>query len=445
MNNKPSGWLVCAMAMVGVLAVVSCQRPHQDQVSNVVFVLIDTLRADHLGTYGYDRATSPQIDAAASRGVLFENVLSVANWTNPAIMTLFTGMSPGAVMRPALHREAIQLAIPTEVPTLAEILQANGFRTFGLVDHPGINRRLGFARGFDEFNRLYKKGAKGGKSWAHTDADYVYEELDKVLTRVGNDPFYLYLHLVYPHRPYRAPADFQKHFGPAHRKNERVEKQGMINAYDAEILYTDELVGRMIRRLDQLRLSENTHLIITSDHGEGFWEHGFPEHGNTFFNEFVRVPLIIVGPRAPAAKRVSQWVSNLNVFDTVLDLTGLDLPRGYVRSLTRYFDGAIPDEPLYSQHAYGYDINGFAVVSGQHKLIATPRLGQDATKLFDLEADPDERNDLSDSRGELVKSLASSYREHRRQSEAQRKEHRENRAAPDAETLERLRALGYLE
>ena len=148
---------------------------------NILFVLIDTLRADHLGVYGYERNTSPVIDAFSEGAIRFEHFFSVAPWTNPAIATIFTGRYPQSVMPAEKHKDAIRRALPGGAQILPEVLRTNGFKTIGLVDHPGINAKLGFARGFDEFTYLKKRSAEqlGQKLGSYESLDKDPVEVDK--------------------------------------------------------------------------------------------------------------------------------------------------------------------------------------------------------------------------------------------------------------------------
>jgi arylsulfatase A-like enzyme len=295
---------------------------------HIVFVMIDTLRPDHLGCYGYARNTSPNIDRIAEQGVVFENVFSVAPWTNPTIASLFTGLYPQAIFPPAEHRDAIRQALPGQLETLAERLKRKGYRTAALVDHPGISRRWNYDQGFDTWVSLFHEG--GFKVWGVTDAEFVNQEFDAILEGGGKVPVFIYLHVVYPHRPYIPPPPHDSLFGPGFKRVEEREKQGVINRYDGEIRYTDDLVGMILGSLKKRGILERTIIVVTSDHGEGFWEHGLSEHGNSLFNELLRVPLIIFlpGGRGRAPKRVEEPASNIDLYPTILEMAGVTPPAG---------------------------------------------------------------------------------------------------------------------
>ena len=206
-------------------------------------------------------------------------------------------------------------------------MQEAGYRTVALVDHPGINPELQFDQGFERWRRLYKD--EGSDTWTVTDSDFVLDQFQDSLDELGEATFFLYLHLVYPHRPYVPPPPYDSMFGSSSSKTGRAHRQEMINAYDGEVRYTDEIIGRLAEVLDERRLTRSTWLIVTSDHGEGFWEHNQAEHGNSFFNELTRVPMILVPPQGEgvAGLRIPSPASVVDLKPTILGLAGLEPER----------------------------------------------------------------------------------------------------------------------
>lgn len=441
-----------SVALIGWMAlglVAGCARRESGSGDNVVLVMVDTLRADHLGCYGYPRATSPNLDGLAGRGILFENFYSVAPWTNPAIATLFTGRYPRAVFPPLPHRQAIGIPLPSRLTTLAERLTGAGYRTMALVDHPGINRQLQFDQGFEHWRSLYLEG--GFDTWAVTDSAFVLEQFRSSLDGLGDDSFFLYLHLVYPHRPYAAPAPYDTMFGPSTRGTGRPLRREMINAYDGEVRYTDELIGQLAAALGERDLDRTTWLLVTSDHGEGFWEHNQAEHGNSFFNELIRVPMILVPPRGGKATglRVVTPASLVDLHPTVLGLTGVEPSPDLVgRNLrSSWEDPARPEEArwlfLSSQHSK--DVEAAAVVHGNLKYIDRLPWRRARPALFDLSADPAEARNLVEV-SPRARELRRRLRAHLEEADLQRSGLLgEDEVELDEEVLERLRALGYLQ
>ena len=421
---------------------------------NLFVILVDTLRADHLGAYGYDRPTSPAIDRlAAEGGILFEHAYSVAPWTNPAIATLFTGKYPQTVFAPAPHHVAITRALPKNIETLAEVVKKAGYRTVALVDHPGINARLGFSRGFDEFHDLYLEGGAG--YWTRTNPVFVLDAFKTATANVGRKdaPLFLYLHLVYPHRPYVPAKRYARLFGSGFTNVEEGQKEGVINMYDAEIRQTDELLGNMFAEMKARGWYDETAIVFTSDHGEAFWEHGLEEHGASFFDEEIRIPLIVAPPggRTTEPERVRHPVSSVGLFATVLDLAGITPSRGvHGLSLLRFFTATDTAEAetldwFFSESPHSDDIHAAAVLSSRGEkyiLYQNPSVFPEEM-LFDLTADPLEHENVAPDSPRL-KAYRSLLREHWEMNRIARTANEQETVDVDPETLERLRALGYI-
>ncbi|MGB5161558.1 MAG: sulfatase [Thermoanaerobaculia bacterium] len=436
-------------AMLVLVVVAGCSDRAGDTRDNVVLVMVDTLRADHLGCYGYERETSPNLDKLASSGVLFESFYSVAPWTNPAIASLFTGRYPRAVFPPLPHKKAIGIPLPSQLPTLAERLQEAGYRTVALVDHPGINPELQFDQGFEQWHSLFREG--DFDTWTVTDSGFVLDRFEAALDELDGATFFLYLHLVYPHRPYAPPPPYDTMFGPSSSKTGRAHRQAMINAYDGEVRYTDDLIGRIAGALEIRRLTESTWLMVTSDHGEGFWEHNQAEHGNSFFNELTRVPLVLVPPRRErvAGLRVKAPASLVDLKPTILGLAGLEPDKELEgRDLrTSWSNPADFEAPrwLFLASPHSQDVEAAAVVRGDLKYIDRLPWRQARPALFDLAEDPTEKHNLagvSPQAAEMSRRLQA----HLIQTEQLRSGLlKEDEVELDKEVLERLRALGYLQ
>ena len=440
------GWLALSALL---LAGTGCSFDPGPERENVVLVMVDTLRADHLGCYGYERDTSPNLDDLAARGVLFESFYSVAPWTNPAIASLFTGRYPLAVCPPLPHKKAIGIPLPSQLPTLAERLSEAGYRTVALVDHPGINPELQFDQGFEQWHSLFREG--GFDAWTVTDSQFVIDRLEASLDELGSEAFFLYLHLVYPHRPYAPPPPYDSLFGESSQKKGRAHRQEMINAYDGEIRYTDELLGRVAKALSDRRLDPTTWLMVTSDHGEGFWEHNQAEHGNSFFNELTRVPLIVVPPQrhGVAGLRVEAPASLVDLKPTILGLAGLQVDEDLEgRDLRTSWSNPTEFEAarwLFLASPHSKDVESAAVVRGNLKYIDRLPWRNARAALFDLARDPGEKENLA--------GVSPQASEMRRRLEAHQKEAEELRSGLlseaevelDKEVLDRLRALGYLQ
>jgi arylsulfatase A-like enzyme len=428
---------------------------------NIVYLLIDTLRPDHLGCYGYGRDTSPYIDRIAAESIVFTRFYSVCPWTDPAIATLFTGLYPQAILPPAPHARAIKQKLPLELDTLAELLRGAGYRTAALVDHPGINQQRDFDQGFDDFVNLSRK--LGWHKWVGSEPEAVLGEFLEVLARHQDAPLFLYVHLVYPHRPYTPKPPFEGMFGPGSSELVSEERQGVINDYDAEIRMTDELVGSMHSHMMRRGLLEDTWFIITSDHGEGFWEHGLGEHGNSLYNELLSIPLIISPPGATKAqsRSVDALLSNVDLFPTVLDLAGADIPPAIDGgSLMPFVSGkgrSTAGHVIFSENPHSRIVHGLACQTETHKLtyaallpikdVFAIRKGRGAggeVLFFDLQRDSLEEQNLVGTMPAIQDELANALSEHKRQVDARRRTIGLETAPLDDATRERLRSLGYM-
>lgn len=449
--------------------------------SNVVIVLIDTLRQDRLGAYGYERETSPHFDALARESVLFEQSHTPAPWTLPAIVSAFTStwptehgvLSTGQRIGPGL------------VP-LAERLRRRGYRTGAFIANPHAGRGSGMDTGYEHL----------------VASDFVVDQLAvaRWLDQRGEQPFFLYLHSVEPHHPYAAPLRFYTQLGvrwPLDRDalvehagryrdlvqvaggRDRVRAQHALDAqpevlhglaprradldlvYDACVAWADDNLGAIIDLLHDRHLLSQTLLIVLADHGEEIFDHGRLLHGQSVHAELTRVPLLFRLPGAAAAgTRVAMPVTLVDLVPTVLDLLGAEAelrdPALRGRSLRPLMSGAEAEdgEPRVTsvriEREFGFagpPENGklnIAVVEGPWKGIWNLEVG--GFELYRTDDDPGEARDLATAEPERAARLQA----------AARAWFNEKPAPPEAEPvdpsksftpeeLERLRALGYVE
>jgi arylsulfatase A-like enzyme len=379
---------------------------------NVLILSIDTLRADHMGCYGYARATTPRIDAFARGGVLFEHAQSSAPWTLPSYGSLFTSRSP------TVHRAGVNPAraatfraegdataataidnLAAALPTLAEILRDSGWATAGFHSNPYLTGEAGVDRGFSRWVH-YKNRAAGA-----VDLALEWTQLQQ------RAPWFAFVHVVDPHQPYTPPAPYDARFKdwPADEKPEwpvQVEpvraslpdatfREYMVDQYDGEIAYTDAEIGRLLDELARRGELENTIVLLHSDHGEGFWDHGGYEHGHTLYEEGLRVPLVLSAKgRLPAGVRVTTRVGLIDVLPTLLDLAGLPAASGVEGlSLVPLCHGQpIGARDLFAESLLYGAREAKALYVGNEKLI---QIGGRLPMLFDLATDPGELHDLA--------------------------------------------------
>ena len=287
--------------------------------------MLDTLRADHLGVYGYERATSPNLDQFASENVLFKFAVTAAPWTPPSVAGMLSGLYPRShsFMPPNSRDEAKAGAsmLSPNVLTLPEILKAQGYATHAISPNPWITKEFGYDQGFDQFE--YHPRAQ---------AEAITKLGIKAIDRLADqkEPFFVYLHYLDPHDPYTPPSSYAKKFqGPLKSREYSAEMQRKIGLYDGEIAYMDQWLGGLFNHLKEKGLYEDCVIVVIGDHGEQFLEHGNLTHGNQVVNPELHVPLMI-RTGATAQKRVVDYtVSTIDAFPTVLELVGLKAPDGY--------------------------------------------------------------------------------------------------------------------
>jgi arylsulfatase A-like enzyme len=359
---------------------------------NVIVYVVDCLRADHVGAYGYPRPTTPGIDSLASESVLFEKAYVCAPWTKPSVGCLFTSLPP------RLHgAHSIEHPLSPTVLTLAEAFQAGGYVTAAWVTNPFLDKRVfGFARGFDRYVELAHRWA--GQNVGNVPADAA--ELRSVipwLEENRSSRFFLYLHSLDLHAPYRARAPFDRVFV---REDVTDPMQRDIDRYDTELAYNDREIAHLLGELRRLGLLESTLFVLTADHGEEFMEHGFTRHGRSLYDALLHVPVIVRLPGASrAGERIAGAVSNLDLAPTLLDYAGLPVPASFEGHSQRPAIEAgrtLEERHLFAEHIGPRELL-FAVRDGRHKLIE--RLVPDpGTELFDYVADPLETRNLAEAR-----------------------------------------------
>lgn len=309
-------------------------RPEKSEGYNVILISIDTLRADHLGCYGYEKATSPNIDVLASESALFLNVYSASPWTLPSHVSMLTGLY-GAHHQVYHDSESMD---PIDV-TLAEKLRENSYKTTAFTGGGFVSAVYGFSKGFDS----YYEGEGG--VFHQDSAARIFSVVSQWIDRSENQDFFLFIHTYQPHSPYACPppykfmfldddakwghVDLIQHLGGnecLYRELPDEEKRNIIGLYDGEIRYTDELlIAPLIDKLKAAGLYDRTLLVLTSDHGEEFYEHSGWGHGYSVYDEALKVPLLIKFPGSYfKGKRCDNIVSLVDIMPTILDWLDLD-------------------------------------------------------------------------------------------------------------------------
>lgn len=291
-----------------------------DNPPNVLVFLIDTLRQDRMSTYGHTRETSPNITTLAAEGTLMTHLTPSSSWTRPSVASLFTSQHPN------YHgAQTIRDKIREGLPSLAESLAAKGYETQGLMTNANCLPVWGFGGGFARYvdvDSLYKDREK--------DDGPVTDAALAAIEHLRGRPWFLYVHTMGPHIPYAPPEPFRTQFATdlSGLEGDAREIQRKIDLYDAEIAFTDHQFGRVVETLKATGQYDNTLIVVLSDHGEEFMDHGNWEHAKTLYEEMLRVPLIIKPPKGawPAPSRVDALVEMIDVAPTVLEVVGAEVP-----------------------------------------------------------------------------------------------------------------------
>jgi len=419
---------------------------------NLLLISIDTLRPDFLGSYGYERPSSPQIDLLASEGVVFEQAMTTAPWTLPAHGSLLTGLYPrhhGA--------NAKRSGLVPGVVTLAEVMKAHGFRTAAILNSRWLGERYGFDRGFDDFSILPPRETRFGE---------ITDRALEWLSEGGQSPFFLLVHDFHVHSDYGSEPPYQELFvgpyeGVADGTTEQLRKvrtgeleltsadrDHLLDLYAAGVRGADHQVGRLVAHLRDQGVLDETLVVVVSDHGEEFFEHGGVLHGRTQYQEIMQVPLILRGPGIPAGARIATPASLVDVVPTALSLLGLPVPDALDGMDLRPLWSAVHDPAragLEGRALFGeadHNNSETAVTSsvrrGAYKLITNRVSG--TSELYDLSTDPREQRNLLTSEPEVAAALGEVLERFVAGS-------RRERQLPELSSEMRadLEALGYLE
>ncbi|MEB2284482.1 MAG: hypothetical protein B6D46_03050 [Polyangiaceae bacterium UTPRO1] len=436
---------------------------------NVLLVSIDTLRPDHLGSYGYGRDTTPTIDALAAAGARFTTVISPTSWTLPAHVSLLTALPPEIH---GVSEDRFRLG-PSTV-TLAEVLRRQGYATAGFVSGPYLDAGYGFDRGFDHYDDYSAvRVAPSRTHRAHTSPALhaaVARWLDGWRTAAPARPFFIFLHMWDAHYDFNPPPPYDTLFDPDYRgavTGDDFETGAQVHAgmdprdlahvvalYDGDIRFTDEWLGRILAAVESAAGGGDTLVVVTSDHGEEFFEHGRKGHHKALFDESIRVPLVVRYPaRVAAGATVDAPVRLIDVAPTILALAGRPAPPGFgAGTLAAEYAGrdvspllapgaaaALPAVPAVA----GLQPFGFAALrTATHKLM-TGFFEAPAERLFDLRRDPGERHDVAASTPAAAAALRGTLTAWRHGAAAAA--HATAAATLGAEHEAALRALGYIE
>jgi arylsulfatase A-like enzyme len=410
---------------------------------NVLLVVLDTTRRDRLGVYGYDRATTPALDALATDGIIYDRAISAGSWTLPSHASIFTGLYPRDHGTTVEHWRLLP-----EFDTLAEQLKRDGFETVGVCSNPWVSANTGLQQGFDRFEEVWRDRKKDNRD-VHGAALVTERLLGWLDQRVPSEhPFFAFVNYLEPHTPYQPPEPYRSRFLPKDADRTVVadvmdwetprefgyilgvpgyeisaEASRVLSAlYDAEVAYQDLRFGELIEGLRERGVLDDTIVVVVADHGEQLGEHGMLDHKMSLYAENVHVPLIIRFPKLlPQGVRIQAQVQSNDIYATILDLTSSDQPRPEgVQSLPfadaegvgrpyAFVDMARPTAFLTTMEKEWPD-SDITRFDRTIRSVRGPRFelfwGSDGERrLYDLESDPSESTDVKAGHPTIQRSL----------------------------------------
>jgi len=436
--------VISILILVPIYILSGCQSNKAEQaivnaskIKNVIILLIDTLRADHLASYGYSRETAPFLSSLAKKSVVFKQAFSASSTTAPSTASIFTSVYPShhgiitgyiATQRLArVNKEIVLNKIPAEFVTLGETFKNAGYKTFSLSDNLNISHIMGYDQGFDKF-----------ETYQYVGAQKINEVMKSWNVEINSDDVkqknFIYLHYIDPHLPYHKREPWFKKSTDSLQRN--------INAYDSEISYLDSNIEKLFNYYHWL---DNSLVVVIADHGEEFLEHGKTTHGKDLYREVLHVPFMVYYPSIKA-RQVEEYVQTLDVLPTLAGLLGLKKDGRWLgKDLTSSIIGKqlANDRPLFSellrrpemtQAAFRSVIkNGFHLIEN----ISTHKF-----ELYNLEQDSAEKNNLLNSEKNIAQDLKAAFNIlEKHQHEAQKKE---VEVKLDEQTLDQLKTLGYV-
>lgn len=411
---------------------------------NIILIVVDSLRSDHLGVNGYGRNTSPNIDKLAKEGVFFKNAICTIPRTSPSIASILTGLYP--------HSHGVRFLFTQKlnpnVTTLQEILQSHNYKTIG--NDIEMNN-TGIEKGFDAFNLLrwriinkIKRTVKKTLKWNYevNPAETLTDLAINYIKKLKNERLFLYLHYIGLHWPYTPPEPydemFDTHYKGKHTFNEvngeisrgdlifnnnlpKEENEHAVAHYDGSIRFVDFQIGRLLNHLDSLNLTDDTLIVLTADHGECFGEHNlFFQHGEYLYDEGLKVPLIINYPKLPK-KKIEGQAQLTDIMPTVLEILDIPLieniegvsliPMIEEDKALREYTFAEGGENFFKQNKRSYfeGIKGKwrMIRTNERKLIYIPHPEKDIYELYNLKEDPGETRNLINKEAETADKLKS--------------------------------------
>lgn len=412
--------------LLAITASPCCKQKSAQARINVLVITIDTMRADHVGFYGDKKAQTPVLDGLARNGIAFRNCYTSVPLTLPSHCSIFTGRLPIAhgVRNNGFYR------LGNDELTLARLLKERGYQTAALIAAYVLMGKYGLNNGFGWYDDTLRSDELSGDFDSEIPADQVYKKFQKFMASGRRSPFFLWVHLYDPHKPYAPPAEYAKRFPE--------------DSYRGEIAFTDSVIGQMLQDLKDKELTENTLVIVAGDHGEAFGEHEEHGHGIFCYEEDVKVPLIFSNPKLFSRPRLlEERVRLIDIMPTVLELLDMPVPgRIQGRSLSPLLHGKRESAPrdVYMESLYGKEENNWApltgMITGTHKYLSLPK-----AELYDLNKDRGEQENLFLKKNALARKLDTRLAEFVR---IHSKKGASGRMELSTTDKKQLQALGYI-
>lgn len=422
------------------LFAVEKKRPH------IVLISVDTLRADYLGCYGFPNGISPNIDALASEGTLFENTITTIGKTGPAFSSLFASHYPATT---GARRNGMRLR--QDMKTLTEYLHEQSYLTMAVISNWTLKNRLcGLAKGFDYYNEDVPEVRQGPMA-KEKDAEDVTRQGFELLDQPIDRPVFLWIHYSEPHSPYELHQDFEVDL-PS--ENFRLPGWKKRSRYASEVKYTDHWIGRFIEKAKKVFPADNTYFIFISDHGESLGEHSYWGHGKHVYQPNLHIPLLIVGPGFEPNTRVSIPLSILDIMPTILHVANIEIPDGLMgqnivagmknahlfKDRIRYAFADRGLKVMFHQVRHYEDPLAICMLKNGMKLIY--RMKENSQEMFNLLRDPKENYPLSQTDEDNFHADFLSLREWYRA--LPKYQEKESPTVSNAD-MEKLKSLGYIE
>ncbi len=474
--------LMGVLLFLGLMGMFVHSEPYVCEDCNVVLIVVDTLRADHLSSYGYFEETTPEIDGLASEGIMFENAFSQIPLTPPSVWSIMSGIYPFR------HQRFTPDYFEGGLTGLGTVLKDNGYDTAGFVSSYMVR---GLVYEFDEFwlpgGRVETPDDEDGhETKGPVPADVTTQRALEWLNENSDDKFFLMLHYFDPHSPYEPPEEYDiyDYSDEPFYSDARYDYPGVLGKtsiredvgdYEGEVRFADYNVGLVLDKLDELRLDDNTLVVLTADHGECFGEHNFSDfgydmyrpcvfHGKTLYEEEIHIPFIVRNPNSTIRGRVPDLVESIDIMPTVLDIIGIGIPEVDGKSLTGIIEGNHSPGTVVSQiKPFSSGLFSVSIRTPEWKLVRVipgevnlddeiaEQSGMEAFSgsgessggrkdlLFNLFSDPRERSNLFGQRPDVAESMESLLYEKVSGISSQ------GEVTIDEETERLLRSLGYIE